>query len=186
MPTVQASITMDSKKLLTDIKAHQATNNKAIKHLDDTDPRWTQLTDGLVRHDGRIYVLETGNLQLRVLQYKHDNILLGHFGQNKTLASVQCKHTWPGLQNFIIEFCKSFTTCMCSKSQRHHGLLKQLPILEQPWNSISMDFIEQLPKSSGVRFAYGISPKACAQRSLCRRYIAQSFEANSDWVCDKG
>ena len=38
---------------------------------------------------------------------------------------------------------------MCSKSQRHHGLLKQLPILEQPWNSISMDFIEQLPKSSG-------------------------------------
>ena len=42
-------------------------------------------------------------------------------------------------------------TCMHSKSQRHHpyGLLKQLPILEQPWNSISMDFIEQLPKSSG-------------------------------------
>ena len=40
---------------------------------------------------------------------------------------------------------------MCSKSQHHHpyGLLKQLPIPEQPWNSISMDFIEQLPKSSG-------------------------------------
>ena len=33
----------------------------------------------------------------------------------------------------------------------HHpyGLLKQLPILEKPWNSISMDFIEQLPSSSG-------------------------------------
>jgi hypothetical protein len=28
-------------------------------------------------------------------------------------------------------------------------MLKQLPILEKPWNSISMDFIEQLPKSSG-------------------------------------
>ena len=40
---------------------------------------------------------------------------------------------------------------MHSKSQGHHpyGLLKQLPIPEQPWNSISMDFIEQLPKSSG-------------------------------------
>jgi IS30 family transposase len=28
-------------------------------------------------------------------------------------------------------------------------LLKQLPIPEKPWNSISMDFIEQLPSSSG-------------------------------------
>jgi IS30 family transposase len=40
---------------------------------------------------------------------------------------------------------------MCAKLQRHkpYGLLKQLPIPEQPWNSISMDFIEKLPKSSG-------------------------------------
>ena len=52
MPAFQASITMDSKKLLTDIKAHQATDNEATKHLNDTDPRWTQSADGLVRHDG--------------------------------------------------------------------------------------------------------------------------------------
>ena len=40
---------------------------------------------------------------------------------------------------------------MRSKSQRHHpyGLLKQLPIPERPWNSISMDFIEKLPMSNG-------------------------------------
>jgi len=34
----------------------------------------------------------------------------------------------------------------------HHkpyGLLKQLPIPEKPWNSISMDLIEKLPPSSG-------------------------------------
>ena len=67
MPAVRASITMDSEKLLMDIKAYQATNNKATKHLDNTDPRWTQLTDGLIWHDGRIYAPETGNLRLRVL-----------------------------------------------------------------------------------------------------------------------
>ena len=79
---------MDSEKLLTDIKTHQATDNEATKHLNDTDLRWTKLVDGLVRHDGRIYVPDTGNLQLRILQYKHDHPLSGHFGQNKTLASV--------------------------------------------------------------------------------------------------
>jgi len=40
---------------------------------------------------------------------------------------------------------------MHSKSQCHnpYGFLKQLLIHEQPWNSISMDFIEQLPDSLG-------------------------------------
>src|SRR5882724_9996608 len=35
---------------------------------------------------------------------------------------------------------------MCHKPYR---LLKQLLILKRPWNSISMDFIEKLPPSSG-------------------------------------
>ena len=141
---------MDSEKLLTDIKAQQAVDNEAIKHLDNTDPRWTQPADSLLQHDDQIYVPETGNLRLRVLQYKHDHILSGHFSQNKTLASVQRKYTWPGLWNFVTKFCKSCMTCMCSKSQCHqpYGLLKQLPIPAQPWNSISMDFIEQPLKLS--------------------------------------
>ena len=71
---------MDSTKHLADIKAHQAVDNKTLKHLNDTsDPRWTQSADGLLRHDDQIYVPETGTPQLRVLQYKHDHILSGHF-----------------------------------------------------------------------------------------------------------
>ena len=67
-PTLWASITMDSKKLLVDIKAHQAVNNEALKYLNDTsDPRWTQSANGLLRHDNQIYIPETRNLRLRVL-----------------------------------------------------------------------------------------------------------------------
>ena len=41
--------------------------------------------------------------------------------------------------------------CARAKTPHHrpYGLLKQLPVLEKPRNSISMDFIEQLPNSSG-------------------------------------
>src|SRR6266481_3189632 len=58
---------------------------------------------------------------------------------------------WPSLPEFVKDYCKSCTTCSCTKPQRHkpYGLLKQLPVLEKPWNSISMDFIKQLLSSSG-------------------------------------
>ena len=51
----------------------------------------------------------------------------------------------------VKHFCNSCTTCKCSKAPRHkpYGLLKQLPVPELPWNSISIDFIEHLPESDG-------------------------------------
>ena len=55
------------------------------------------------------------------------------------------------MQKFIQDYCKSCTNCHRSKSTQHkpYGMLKQLPIPKKPWNSISMDFIEQLPSSDG-------------------------------------
>ena len=52
---------------------------------------------------------------------------------------------------FIKHYCKSCTTCSQAKPWWHklYGLLKQLLVPKQPWNSISIDFIEQLPPSSG-------------------------------------
>src|SRR3979490_1141631 len=154
LPTLQASVIMDSETLHSDILSSLPTDPIAMQHLGpQAKPslRWTQTDDGFLRLDNRIYVPDTENLRLRVLQYKHDHVLSGHFGQNKTEALIRREYTWPGLQTSVVEFCKSCTTCMRSKSQRHkpYSFLKQLPIPERPWNSISMDFIEQLPPSLG-------------------------------------
>jgi len=88
---------------------------------------------------------------MHILQYKHNHILAGHFSQNKTLELVQQDHIWPDICTTIKKFCKSCVTCMRSKPQHHkpYGNLKQPPIPDWPWDSISMDFIEKLPKSSG-------------------------------------
>src|SRR5882724_1010653 len=58
---------------------------------------------------------------------------------------------WPGLPVFVKDYCKLCTIFSCAKPVHHkpYGLLKQLPIPAKPWNSISMDFIEKLPPSSG-------------------------------------
>src|SRR5258707_1843514 len=49
------------------------------------------------------------------------------------------------------DYVRSCTSCMHTKATCHkpYGLLKQLPIPGQPWESILMDFIKQLPMSEG-------------------------------------
>jgi len=98
-----------------------------------------------------MYVLDNTNLRLQVLQYHHDHVLVGYLGQNKTLELIRRHYTWPNICDDIQKFCKSYVTYMRSKPQCHrsYGFLQQLPIPEHLWNSISMDFIEKLPSSSG-------------------------------------
>src|SRR4051812_5808153 len=143
---------MDIEKLHSDILSALPNDPVYNDHINskETKPRWTVDPNGFLLHDGRIYVPNTSDLRLRVLQYKHDHILAGHPGQNKTLSLVRREYTWPDLREFIKHYCKSCTTCMRGKPQRHrpYGLLKQLPIPERPWNSISMDFIETLLTSN--------------------------------------
>src|SRR5882724_10286180 len=80
----------------------------------------------------------------------HDHPLAGHFGQTKTLHQFHMQYYWSVLPVYIKDYCKSCTTCSCAKPVSHkpYRLLKQLPIPEKPWNSISMDFIEKHPQSS--------------------------------------
>jgi len=98
-----------------------------------------------------MYVPEADDLCLRVLRYKHDHPLSGHFGQNCTLELIHREYTWPGIRTYVKDYVKSCMACARAKTPRHqpYGMLKQLPVPDRPWNSISMDFIEQLPSSSG-------------------------------------
>ncbi len=142
---------MDTERLHTDIKSQLRDDPVSAEHLDSqANPRWTLGPDGLLRHSGCIYVPDS-SLHLCVLQYSHDHPLAGHYGQSKTLYQVRLNYYWPRLPTYVKNYCKLCTTCSRAKPvcYRPYGLLKQLSIPERPWNSISMDFIEKLPESSG-------------------------------------
>src|SRR6202035_5637019 len=117
----------------------------------DAAPRWSLDSAGLLRYNGRIWVPDVNDLHLRILLNNHDHPVSGHFCQNKTLELVRRDYTWPGIRMFVKDYCKSCTTCARSKVPRHrpYRFLRQLPIPEKPWNSISIVFIDQLPSSSG-------------------------------------
>ena len=143
---------MDVEHLHTDVLTALPSDLIAKAHLSDTsNPRWSTNETSYLHLDGRMYIPETDDLHLRVLRYKHDHPLSGHFSQNCTLELICHKYTWPGICTYVKDYVKSCTACTRAKTLRHrpYGMLKQLPVPNQPWNSISMDFIEQLPSSSG-------------------------------------
>jgi len=141
---------MDLDTLHQDILLALSSDSIATKHT-FTDGWWSMDLNGLLLFGNRIYVLSAGNLCTYILQYNHDHILPGHFGQNKTLELVCHRYFWSSLYTNIQQFYKFCIICMQSKLQCHklYGSLKQLPIPEWLWNSIFMDFIKKLLSFSG-------------------------------------
>jgi len=149
--TLCAATILDQNQLCSDILATLSSDSSISNYLSHPEGCWSIDDAGFLRFDDRMYVPDNANLRLRVLQYHHDHVLAGHLGQNKTLELIRRHYTWPNICDDVQKFCKSCVTCMRSKPQCHrpYGSLQQLPIPECPWNSISMDFIEKLPSSSG-------------------------------------
>jgi len=151
-PVLRAVAIMDVETLHSDILSALPSDPIAQVHLaDPPDSCWSTDEAGFLRLDGRIYVPDLDDLHLWVLRYRHDHPLAGHFGQKRTLELIRREYTWPGLRTFVKDYVRSCTSCARAKTPCHrpYGLLKQLPVPEKPWNSISMDFIEQLPSSTG-------------------------------------
>src|SRR5260370_29261120 len=113
--------------------------------------------DGWTEREGRLlfceqkYILNKGMLRLHTIHDHHDHPTAGHFRETKTTELIRRNYHWPGLRHMVGDYIRSCTSCAHTKAMRHkpYSLLKQLPIPGQPWESILMDFIEQLPVSEG-------------------------------------
>src|SRR5882724_1989049 len=102
IPVLQGSLIMDAEQLHTDIQTQIQEDPVSNEHLSiQSDPNWTLDPDGLLHHLGWIYVLNTDNLQLCVLQYSHDHPLAGHFSQTKMLQEVRQHYFWPELPIYV-------------------------------------------------------------------------------------
>ena len=168
-PVLRASVVMDFEAVHQSIREHYSSDGEAMAGLklvdDPSNLRWTMGLDGLLRLDGRIYVPNFGDLRLQILRFFHDHPLSGHFGQNRTLEAVRRQYTWPKVREFVKDYVSSCTICGRNKPRRHrpYGLLKPLPVPSRPWDSISMDFIEQLPDSDGYTAILVVVDRASKQ-----------------------
>ncbi|MBW0483214.1 hypothetical protein O181_022929 [Austropuccinia psidii MF-1] len=98
----------------------------------------------------RVSIPSNEEIQLNILQKRHDSPLAGHPGQEKTLKLIKRDFYWAGINQFIKDYVCSCQQCSRNKKIHHKkfGLLKPLQIPSGPGNSLSMDFITQLPLSN--------------------------------------
>src|SRR5258705_1561513 len=132
---------------------------KQIKTANQLDS-WTEREGHLLFHEQK-YVPNKGTLWLHTICDHHEHPTAGHFRETKTTELICHNYHWPGLRCMVGDYIRSCTSCARTKVTRHkpYSLLKQLPIPGQPWESILMAFIEQLPKLEGFKVSLVIVAK---------------------------
>ena len=83
-----------------------------------------------------------------ILESEYDSNVAGHFGQDKTIELVRWNFWWPGMDSDIERYIQECPDCQRDKfwCHRSYGLLSPHKLPYDPWQSIPMDFITDLPR----------------------------------------
>jgi len=108
-----------------------------------------QVVDDVLFKKSLLWVPE--KLYTELLQEIHDQPSTSHPGIRRTVDLVQRFYYWPGHRATIRQYIRNCHACQRSKAPRDgtNGLLQPLPIPQQRWQDIAMDFITGLPLSEG-------------------------------------
>ena len=90
-------------------------------------------------------------LRTSIIEQIHTSAITGHPGREITYKIIARDFFWPRMSNNIQRYIRNCDTCGRTKPWRDglQGLLKPLPVPEQIWKEISIDFIDGLPNSQG-------------------------------------
>jgi len=127
-----------------------------LKKLITSRPR--QVTKGLedwnyenrlFLYKGLVFIPNNKNVKQKIMQQFHDNIM-GHPGQWKTIELITQEYWWPGIMEFVKAYIKGCATCQTTKIKPPVKVpLKPNEIPLGIWETITMDFIIDLPTSNG-------------------------------------
>ena len=127
-------------------------------HHNPSNPPYAQYQIG---DNGLIYFIDSQDkhrlcvpkeLQLEIIKENHDDLNQGaHAGYAKTYHRIASVYYWPKMANFIQLYVYSCDICQKAGHRRHgpRGYLQPIPIPQQPFEVVTMDFIMDLPQSEG-------------------------------------
>jgi hypothetical protein len=106
--------------------------------------------DGTLLFRDRLVIPNQGNLRRELIYAHHDDPRAGHLGGNKTVELLSRKFHWENLGQDVRRYVAECPQCQGVRRPRHapYGALQSLPLPEEPFQEISLDFITGLPESS--------------------------------------
>ncbi|KAF1319813.1 Pol protein, partial [Globisporangium splendens] len=109
--------------------------------------------DGLLWHRlsnfdyPRVYVPHDQDLKLSILHEFHDAPASGHLGREKTFLQVSNVFWWPHEYKWVANYVRSCEQCQRVKpAGKNKAPLHPLPIPQDCWKSVSMDFVFGFPE----------------------------------------
>lgn len=117
--------------------------------LTRTNEKGFSLSDGLIRYKNRIWLGNHTEAHQAVLLALHSSGLGGHSGITATYNKIKALFAWPNMKKYVQDYIATCEVCAQAKPEhcRLLGLLQPLPVPSHAWHTISLDFIEGLPKS---------------------------------------
>ena len=101
-----------------------------------------------------------------VLQQAHENPLeTAHAGPERLWQNLSQKFYWKRMKTDILEYCKGCDVCQKTKPSNfnRYGYLIPNPIPSRPYQSVSMDFIVNLPWSNGYNAIFVVVDRLSKQ-----------------------
>lgn len=132
-----------------------------------------ELRDNLVLVNNRLLVPNDTDLRCRILKAYHESSVGGHAGRTTTYSRVHAQFYWPNMSSDVATYCRACVHCKRCKHYREgkHGLLRPLPVPDQYWSDISVDFITPLPDCTVHATTYKHVMVVVDRLSKRRRFI---------------
>ena len=110
-----------------------------------------QLKEGLLYFEGRLCIPANDRVSREKLLKLHHDDLGNHFAVDKTRRSLMRDYYWPGIHKDVDLYIKSCVSCGRNKSptQAPAGFLHPMPIPQNRFEELAMDFVGPLPTSNG-------------------------------------
>ncbi len=110
----------------------------------------------IMKHEGKLHQESEGHftfhglivvpeaVQKEVISLHHDSLTAGHFGQRKTMASIQREFFWPNMAETVAKYIRRCDSCQRNKSitTAPYGLLQPIQIPDTRWQVVTMDLLQ--------------------------------------------